>query len=308
MNKRILIFILILTQVISEPVGQNISAYDIHFQKTNNLKILSWNIYMLPYLSLFNGNIKRARLIADKLNESDYHIIVFQEAFSSVCRGAISKRLKQNYPYQYGPVNKNHPPFKTNSGLWIVSKIPLEELDQIRFSVSKSYDAVARKGAVIFRGKYNGAYFQLITTHLQAEDMPEIRKHQISEMKEKLLNKYYAPYIPQIICGDFNIDMDDENHYPYMLQTLDAVNGEINGDRTTYDEVNNTLSQERTGKRRTIDYVLVRNERWIKNIERKVNTFYEKNKEYIGNLSDHYALEADVELYQNSKFNIAMNN
>ena len=295
-------------QTLFETYPQNTSVLNDQFASTGNLKILSWNIYMLPYLSLFNGNTKRAEIIAKKLEDSDYQVIIFQEAFSSVCRGIISKSLKKNYPFQYGPVNKNHPLFKTNSGLWIASKIPLEELDEIRFSVSKSYDAVARKGAVIFRGKYDGAYFQLITTHLQAEDLPEIRKHQIAEMKEKLLNKYYAPYIPQIICGDFNIDMDDNSHYPYMLQTLDAVNGEIKGDRTTYDEVYNTLSQERTGKRRTIDYVLVRNARWIKNIERKVNTFYEKNKTYIGNLSDHYAMEADVELYQNSKLNIALNN
>ena len=295
-------------QTLLETSAQNSFVMNDLFATNENLKILSWNIYMLPYLSLFNGNTKRANIIANKLENSDYQIIVFQEAFSSVCRGIISKRLKKNYPYQYGPINKNHLPFKTNSGLWIASKIPLEELDQIQFSQSKSYDAVARKGAVIFRGKYKDAYFQLITTHLQAEDMPEIRKHQIFELKEKLLNKYYSPYIPQIICGDFNIDMEDEYQYSYLLQTLDVVNGEVKGDKTTYDEVYNTLSQERTGKRRTIDYIFVRNPRWIKGIERKVNIFYESNKKYIGNLSDHYALEAVVELYLNSKLNIAMYN
>lgn len=295
-------------QSIFETSPQTVSTVNDLYPTTGNLKILSWNIYMLPYLSLFNGNKKRAKLIAEKLENSDYQIIVFQEAFSSVCRGIISKGLKENYPYQYGPANKKHPIFKTNSGLWIVSKIPLEELDEIRFSISEGFDAVARKGAVIFKGKYNDADFQLITTHLQADGIPHIRERQITEIKEKLLNKYYAPFIPQIICGDFNIEMDDEHHYPYMLQTLDAVNGEIKGDKTTYDEVYNTLSQERTGKRKTIDYVLIRNARWIKNIERKVNTFYEINKNYIGNLSDHYALEAEVNFYTNSKINLAMNN
>lgn len=308
MSKKTLVLFIFILQIVFEPASQNIPAFNVNQMQTDNLKILSWNIYMLPYLSLFNGNTKRAKLIAEKLQHSEYEIIVFQEAFSSVCRGILAKKLKETYPYQYGPANKNHPPLKTNSGLWIVSKTPLEELEEIKYSVSKSFDAVAHKGAIMFQGKHNGTVFQLITTHLQAEDRPEIRQQQCKEIKEHLLNKYYHRDIPQIICGDFNIDMDDKKDYPFMLQTLDAKNGEVTGDKTTYDEVYNTLSQERNGKRRTIDYILVRNEKWIKNIERKVNTFYEKSKKYTGNLSDHYALEADVELYQNSSTNIAMNN
>ncbi|VBB48317.1 Endonuclease/exonuclease/phosphatase [uncultured Paludibacter sp.] len=307
MFKKLILLLLIMLQTILEPVSQNVSFFNNHFEGTENLKILSWNIYMLPYLSLFNGNTKRANLIAEELHNSDYQIIVFQEAFSSVCRGILSKRLKDTYPYQYGPANKNHPPLKTNSGLWIVSKIPLEELDEIRYSISKGYDAVAHKGAVIFQGNYQGSEFQLVTTHLQAENLPEIRKQQCKEMKEKLLNKYYNPLIPQIICGDFNIDMDDHENYPFLLKTLDAKNGEVKGDSTTYDEVFNTLSQERTGKRRIIDYVLVRNLEWFHNIERKVNTFYVKSSNYSGNLSDHYAIEASILFTPHYMKNMAMN-
>ena len=305
MSKKILILLIIIFKVVFEPVSQNVSVSNTHFSQNENLRILSWNIYMLPYISLFNGNAKRAGLIAAKLHDSEYQIIVFQEAFSSKCRNILAKKLKDTYPYQYGPVNKNHPLFKTNSGLWVVSKIPLIELETIKYTVSKSFDAVAHKGAAIFKGNYNGFEFQLITTHLQAENLPEIRKRQCREMKEKLLNKYYDPAVPQIICGDFNIDMDDAESYPAMLTALDAANGDVYSDKTTYDEVHNTLIQERTGKRRVIDYVLVRNTQWIQQIERKVNTFYEKNKDYTGNLSDHYAMEADVVFTKNHS--LAMN-
>ena len=71
-----------------------------------SLKILSWNIYMLPYLSLFNGNGRRAEAIGKQLMDSDYQIVVFQEAFSSKCRHILQKKLAQKYPYQYGPVNR----------------------------------------------------------------------------------------------------------------------------------------------------------------------------------------------------------
>jgi hypothetical protein len=61
------------------------------FKDAGALKILSWNIYMLPYLSLFNDNAKRAKAIAERLNGSDAHILVFQEAFSSKCRNIDRK-------------------------------------------------------------------------------------------------------------------------------------------------------------------------------------------------------------------------
>jgi len=306
-NKTFLIVLMIL-QIITEPLESKPIGSEIVPNQSEKLKILSWNIYMLPGISLFNGNTKRAKLIAEKLHNTDYQIIVFQEAFSSVCRGILSKALKDTYPYQYGPVNKNHPPFKTNSGLWVVSKFPLEELDEIRYNVSKGYDKIARKGAAIFQGQFNGTEFQLITTHLQADATSEIRERQCNEIMDKLLNKYYQPNIPQIICGDFNIEMDNKKDYPVMLQTLDATNGEITGDRTTYDEVFNTLGRKSEGKRKTIDYVLIRNEQWIKEIKRCVNTFYEESSRYIGHLSDHYAMEAELIFVESNVNQLSISN
>lgn len=259
------------------------------------LKILSWNIYMLPYLSLFNSNNKRAHSIAEKLNESDYHIIVFQEAFSSKCRRTLAKGLLQKYPYQYGPANKNSLPFRTNSGLWIVSKMPLSELGQIQFSLCKGLDKIARKGAVLFEGTYNNSRFQLLTTHLQAAHCHSIRDKQCIEIKEKLLNPHYNEQIPQFICGDFNIDMDDDSNYQRMLKILDASNGEVTGDlKVTYDSENNNLAYKAKGKSKIIDYVLVRNSDLIDNIERKVHTFFASFGGRESHLSDHYAMEFTI--------------
>lgn len=256
------------------------------------LRILSWNIYMLPFISLFNSNAQRAKVIADKLNESDYQIIVFQEAFSLKCRHILAGKLLENYPYQYGPANKNRFPFRTNSGLWVVSKIPLTELDEIQFSVCKGFDAVARKGAVLFEGCFNGSKFQLLATHLQAEHSHALRNIQCSEIKEHLLDPYYRRNIPQFICGDFNIDMDDTFNYWQMLQTLDAKNGELSGNiKVTYDELNNNLAYNANGRKRIIDYVLVRNGGVIEKIERKVQTFFTNIRGRESYLSDHYAME-----------------
>lgn len=258
------------------------------------LKILSWNIYMLPYISLFNGNGRRAEAIGKQLMDSDYQIVVFQEAFSSKCRKILYKKLIQKYPYHYGPANMPGFSFKTSSGLWIWSKIPLTELKEIRYKTSSGFDWVARKGAVLFEGNYNGAKFQLLATHLQANNSPEVRRTQISELAH-LLDEYYTSAVPQIICGDFNTEKSDTQNYNNLLQTLGAQNGSLTGTlQVTYDQVNNNLARNPKGTTEVIDYILTRNAYLIDNMQRRVVEFYHEDSNYKTHLSDHYAMEAEV--------------
>lgn len=265
------------------------------WKESSELRILSWNIYMLPYISLFNNNDQRAKALSEQLNGSDYHIIVFQEAFSSKCRNIMSKILLASFPFQYGPANDASFSLKTNSGLWIVSKIPLTQLGQLKFSKSKGFDVVARKGAVMFEGQFKGSKFQLLATHLQAKESHELRRTQCSEIREHLLNPHFQKNTPQLICGDFNIDMFDSVHYLEMLRILDASNGKLNGEMlVTYDEINNKLAYKPNGKRRILDYALVRNESVISKIERKVQTFLSGIGDAESHLSDHYAMEFSV--------------
>jgi endonuclease/exonuclease/phosphatase family metal-dependent hydrolase len=262
---------------------------------SSELKILSWNIYMLPYISLFNKNDQRAKAIAERLNGSDYHIIVFQEAFSSKCRKIMAKILLASFPFQYGPANDARFSLRTNSGLWIVSKFPLTELEQLKFSESKGYDAVARKGAVLFEGLFLGQKFQLLATHLQAKDSQKLRAIQCVEIKEKLLNPYFDEGTPQFLCGDFNIDQHNTPDYHQMLQLLDAKNGILSGKMlVTYDEIENKLAYKTNGQRKILDYALVRNDRLVEKIERKVQTFLSSIGDVESHLSDHYAMELSV--------------
>lgn len=258
------------------------------------LKILSWNIYMLPYFSLFNGNGRRAEVIGEQLCDSDYQIIVFQEAFSSKCRNILRKKLVKNFPYQYGPANQTRLPHRTSSGLWILSKIPLEKLKEIRFRAAQGIDVIARKGAVMFGGTYNGAEFQLLATHLQAENPHNIRQSQCREIYS-LLEDYKRPDVPQLLCGDFNVEMSDRENYGRMLQILDAHNGELSGQlKVTYDEAHNTLAQRPGGKGEILDYILTRNSHLIEKIERRVSEFYHHEPSFCSHLSDHYAMEVTI--------------
>ncbi len=131
----------------------------------NNLKVLSWNIYMLPKMVARKGKLSRAEAIVEDLKKTDFDIIVFQEAFLPGARKIISKGLDSLYPYQYGPAN-NTPNIKGSSGVWIISKTKMTILKTIQFKECATWDCLVRKGAMLLQGNWNGKTFQLLGTHL----------------------------------------------------------------------------------------------------------------------------------------------
>jgi endonuclease/exonuclease/phosphatase family metal-dependent hydrolase len=264
---------------------------------STQLRILSWNIGMLPSLNLLSEKNDRAEAIAKALSSEDYDIIVFEEAFIGQARMIIRNTLKDAYPYVYGPVNKSLLSIKVNGGVWILSKIPLIIKKEIEFTSSAGFDSFARKGAILFEGQIKNTLFQLIATHLQDDDYPQdIRNNQLSEIYEKLIVPYSDPHIPQIICGDFNTDEKVTENYTGMLKILDAEDGALSGtNRITFDDQSNDAFHSPHPDPRQIDYILTRNSQVIKWMHRQVSVFksrWGKGKEY---LSDHNAIEAVIE-------------
>lgn len=286
-----------------------LSAFSIlfYFKKRNNhsntthihghsgeLKILTWNIFMLPYCSIIHGSLTRARAIADKLANSDYDIIVFQEAFNFRARGILKRLLEKSYPFMYGPVNQPVLSLGTSSGIWIISKIPLKYVDAFRFKNRYGIDAMARKGAAMFEGIWDGQLFQLVGTHLQANSPDNFRRNQCIEIAY-FLKKYAKLNVPQIVCGDFNIEMADADNYQFMMQTLEVQNGSLEGHiQVSYDEVENKLAFQPNGKRQMIDYILLRNAHVVDRIKRGIAVIRSMEKDKLLELSDHYAVEASI--------------
>ncbi len=275
--------------------SEQISELTVSEANKHKLKILTWNIYMLPFCSKIHKNCKRAVAIAKEIPGHDYDILVFEEAFDYQARKILREQLKGYYPFMYGPANKSSFSLRTNSGIWILSKIPLQQLQQIKFKNRYGIDALARKGAVLFQGEWQGQPFQLLGTHLQNDSPDSVRYGQCHEIADKLLKKYAKSNIPQIICGDFNIEFIEKVVYGKMLKILDAENGSLNGDlQTSFDEVNNKLAFKKNGKKQLIDYVLVRNSKSIRDIDRKVSALKNNARDIISDLSDHYGIEAII--------------
>jgi endonuclease/exonuclease/phosphatase family metal-dependent hydrolase len=256
------------------------------------LRILSWNIYMLPRFVHITGKRTRARVIAEQLKTSEYQVLVFQEAFLSDARRIIRSLLKDIFPHEYGPAN-HAGGFKTNSGIWILSKIPLRQLEELKFC--KCYgvaDCFARKGALLLEGEYEGQMFQVLGTHLQAAGPQSTRQAQYQEMRA-LLDRHQRPGVPQIVCGDMNTAKSEATHYCDMLQCLAVEDGpldvQIEGASNFYPNDLRTWGNDRFD---VIDYVFYRHNskpaKKITRVLRSIRKPWDKNHQ---DLSDHFAVD-----------------
>ena len=258
-----------------------------------NLKILSWNIYMLPPIVAMTGRRERAHAIVEQLKNSDFDVIVFQEAFHHAVRNIISNGLKEIFPYHYGPANAGGFSIKISSGVWVLSRTPLKVLNTTKFTNCHGIDCWARKGAMLLEGEFNGKKIQLLGTHLQADGFDEIRLKQMDQIYEELLATYKQDGVPQIICGDMNTEEEMTRHYCEMLECLDAQDGDISSiEKCSYDGVNNEIAQSFGAKKKmNYDYILVRNNGLkIKSVKRFVNIL-KKGKKH---LSDHYGVICEL--------------
>ncbi len=252
------------------------------FDNDKNLKILSWNIKMFsgPYGWFLNQN-NRAENITKALVETEpYDIIFFQEAFSGRIREKIYSELQNIYPYNIEP-NDNRAFYRINSGLWVISRIPIALKDHISFTNLLSFDKLSSKGAKLFSVIKNKQEFHFIHTHLQSNNEKEykdVRIEQYSEINQKLIIPYEQEKIPTILIGDFNIseDSDLEN----MLKKLKLQNGPL------YGIIQNSI----ISTNKLVDYILVKSNNSIfHSIKRKIVDFSKGSEKDI--YSDHYPIE-----------------
>ena len=253
----------------------------------DDLTILSWNIKMFsaPYGWLHN-RIERAENIIQSLkNSTNYDVILFQEAFSSKIRKQIYRGLKLLYPYQIEPEDHFNF-FKTNSGLWAISKMPIELIDQISFSKLKEWDWMSSKGAKLYSVIKNDKEILLINTHLQSDyktNYSSIRRSQYDEINLGLILPYVKINKPLILCGDLNIS--NVVNLDKMLKHINLKNGPLSGKLqfSTYSQPNEL-----------VDYILVKTDKFrFKSIQRRIQDFSMDFLEYSTNMSDHYPIEAN---------------
>lgn len=259
-----------------------------------SLKILSWNIHCLPVMAYVNGKRKRGEQIGKLMMQEDYDIIVFQEAFNHGARRRIRRETRSVYKWRIGPANARYVTIRTSSGIWMISKIPMEKIDVIKFrEKATADDKMARKGALMVEAEKNGVTFQVIGTHLNAGGPIEVRHSQVQQIRDELLDVYHKESVPQIICGDMNMGKESDN-YPFMLKTYDAIDGPMDVEpsmRTTcFDKQGRLFDDD------VIDFVFYRaNGTTPRYVQRHVPCYRQKwNKKGEEWLSDHPPIAIDI--------------
>ena len=174
----------------------------------SELKLLSWNIFMLPKPIKNSLQKVRSEVIANQLRGSDYDLMFFQEAFTKSFRNKLNSKLGKDFPYTYYLRSDGKIKHVFGSGLFIMSRYPFKVLDKVYFKECTEFDCYASKGSVLIETTLpSGKVLQFAPTHLQStESNGSMRISQLQQMKQ-MLEKHERSGVAQIIMGDLNIDV-----------------------------------------------------------------------------------------------------
>ena len=260
---------------------------------TSSMKLLSFNVYMLPTLLKKSMQAQRSYIIPRQLSESDYDVMIFQEAFIKSFRDSMKSVLKPIYPYSYY-MESNHPLVPFGSGNFVMSRYPFKVISEVYYKSCGGFDCFAAKGGLVIELTLpSGKVIQLAATHLQADgDNSKDRTNQLMQLK-RALEKHARAGVPQILAGDLNMGIKPATEFAEGLAIMGMnylpMMGEIH---TTSSRVNPCY---KTGaNKRWIDHF------WVtaSSVD-KISTMNVVNLEFpfkdkICPSSDHHAVEAHI--------------
>lgn len=254
-----------------------------------DLRILSWNTYMLPKPIKMSNQEIRTKVIAEALKGENYDFIFMQEAFMGSFRKYVGKALKSEYPHQYYLDNNKfiYPFF--GSGVFVLGKHPFKVVDRVYYKKCGAADCWASKGAVLVESKLpSGKLIQFAVTHLQAkEKLGSVRLVQLNQAKA-MLDKNKRPGIPQFLVGDLNIDTKEqefEQGQNLMGMNATQLSGPI--DHTNVIE----CYKKPDAEKEQIDHIWVSRETDLKDSTLVARDISYEYKGKTCQAADHYAVE-----------------
>lgn len=259
------------------------------------LKVLTWNVYMLPQPIKNSLQHLRDEAIPELLSDSDYDVMFFQEAFTPSFRKAMIKKLSAAYPHQYYLKRSNavFPVF--GSGVFVMSRHPFSVIEKVRFKDCAGADCLAEKGTFLIELQLpSGKLIQFASTHLNSQSKNSApRAGQLTQVRDMFArNKKRG--VAQVFLGDLNISAAKDE----FTNSLDLVGMKpvlLSGDtKTTNARVNECFKTPKSAA--WIDHIWVDRDTTIAGSSMKVmpTDFVHNGK--VCPLSDHHALEAHLSL------------
>ncbi len=302
MKKPFLFLLLVIASAVCFAGNTNDSITKAPSLASNEIRIMTYNIKMLPRGAVFihHHPVIRARLIPAKVEAENPDVIVFQEAFDGKAVRTLRKKLKAVYPYTAGFDNRRVVTYNRAGGVLMFSKYPLKEIESIKYTECKGIDCAGNKGAILVEVQHPVKTFQLLGTHMQAGGSKDLKISQYQEASD-LLKRHQQQGMPQFVAGDFNTHKDDTALYPKLVSILNAQDGTIDDEPQVIDNhASNDMRGKPDGKKKkkgVIDYVFVKdNGVKIISTERYAREFKQTWSSTHQDLSDHYAVILRVRL------------
>jgi endonuclease/exonuclease/phosphatase family metal-dependent hydrolase len=262
-----------------------------------NLKLLTWNIQMLPTAldfaseALQKKQALRAPWIIEHLNQQDYDVVVLQEVIDKPITAQLKEGLKSRYPYLVA-VDAKQRVAGCSGGILFAGRVPLKYVAHIVYKNITGVDKLAEKGCVLVEGECAGLRFQVAGTHLQAGDDATNEK-EFPEIRDGVLLPYEEQGVPVLLVGDMNVAAT-EPAFQRLLETTGTQCFPL--DDPSPFTVDGKNSWNKPSKRpKHIDHVLVSPRGTGTTIVRQ--TIQRARREHEGktmDLADHYGVVAEI--------------
>eukprot|EP01111_Echinosteliopsis_oligospora_P013176 TRINITY_DN4657_c0_g1_i1.p1 TRINITY_DN4657_c0_g1~~TRINITY_DN4657_c0_g1_i1.p1 ORF type:complete len:401 (+),score=118.37 TRINITY_DN4657_c0_g1_i1:90-1292(+) len=190
---------------------------------TKDLRLLSYNLYCLPYLVTFFAPAacplpnERCKAFLPLIN--DYDIMGIQELWNPRFK-VVEKAATDLGFYVVGSQEVSYADFFSlkvfSGGLMIISRYPIVLTKEIRFPRGLDVDAHVTKGILYAKIKVESTFVHVFNTHMQASygnaeyqltsPYSEVRKKQLDQMAKFMIEMTKEDEYPIVILGDFNVN------------------------------------------------------------------------------------------------------
>lgn len=260
------------------------------------VKILSWNVFMLPKPLKFSKQVERTVMITAELKKLNHDVIVLEEAFMESFRDSVASTLKETYPYQQELGRSGSITQVMTSGVYVLSRIPFQVLGHSYYKECGKADCYASKGVLLLQFPK----FQLAATHLQSGQTIRIKKIRATQLVQirDLLLKHKTEKMPQLLVGDLNINALKGDEYLEAQKLLGMTSAPLGGGEVSSSSNNINCYDPRTQVRtKWIDHMFeAPHGSEMKLLSKTLVILKGKFDDKTCDLSDHHAIEGKFSL------------
>lgn len=261
------------------------------------LKILTWNVYMIPKPIKWSYQPERTIEITKQIAKSDYDIVFLQEAFMGDFRKKLYRSVSKKFPYaHYLGINGAVP--LVGSGVFVLSKYPYKVLENIHFRDCSGGDCFSAKGATFIEVTLPGdEKLQFGVTHMQAGSGAEkeaVRLSQLMQIRGSF-QRIKTSGIPQFLVGDVNVDYNNNRpEFDRLTSLLQMKTDRLIGDLQHTGGFPTVCYNKTINANKWIDHILVSQESRNVRVTRSVRAFSGRINGRECPLSDHHSVEATI--------------